>query len=508
MRTLWHWIMGPQLEDEDLRRRVLAARVTSAFALLVLPLVILGEMLAGSSPFADPASWVTLPLTFLVPLVALVLVRIRPRVGIYWLVIAMSALMATGAIAYGLTASNFTILATLVVLAALLASTNGIILSVGACLIATIGAYATSYTQPDIDLYKLQNETIMQLAIFVLLGVLTWLFDRSLRNLARRARHQADDIAELNVALEQRIAELTTSGQQLEQTIAQNQHQTQRLVTAAQISRALSASTVGTADILDDMARLVREGLNAYYVGLLLVDDARQYAILRAATGPAGVELVAQSYRMPVDSASAVSRSMTIRRGCLAPDANAGVVLPNIAQLPDTRAELALPLITRDQILGAVSIHSMTSDAFDQQDIVILQSVADQVANAIVNARSLEQTRTALAEATKLQQTYLRDSWEQRLSTQQVTGYQYERDNLRALSHRLIPPVREAFGMTHTPTATTGAATLVTPLTLHGQVIGALGVQDPHRTEWTADEIRMTQAIAEQVAQAVDRARL
>jgi GAF domain-containing protein len=61
--------------------------------------------------------------------------------------------------------------------------------------------------------------------------------------------------------------------------------------------------------------------------------------------------------------------------------------------LPETRSEMALPLISRGRVIGAMTIQSTKPAAFSEEDITTLQTMADQVANAIENARLLEETQ-------------------------------------------------------------------------------------------------------------------
>ena len=83
--------------------------------------------------------------------------------------------------------------------------------------------------------------------------------------------------------------------------------------------------------------------------------------------------------------------------------------------LPETRSELALPLITRGEVIGAVSIQSSQSIAFSEEDITVFQTVANQLANAIENASLFKQTQDALEEVKAIQRRYIRTGWERYL---------------------------------------------------------------------------------------------
>jgi GAF domain-containing protein len=63
--------------------------------------------------------------------------------------------------------------------------------------------------------------------------------------------------------------------------------------------------------------------------------------------------------------------------------------------LPDTHSEMALPLISRDEVIGALTVQSVERGAFSDEDITLLQTMADQLANAIANARLYEASQRA-----------------------------------------------------------------------------------------------------------------
>ena len=86
------------------------------------------------------------------------------------------------------------------------------------------------------------------------------------------------------------------------------------------------------------------------------------------------------------------------------------------ALLPDTRSELALPLISRGEAIGALTVQSTEASAFSEEDVSILQTMAGQVANAIENARLYKQTEEALKELETIHSLYIRQSWDSYLN--------------------------------------------------------------------------------------------
>jgi PAS domain S-box-containing protein len=167
-----------------------------------------------------------------------------------------------------------------------------------------------------------------------------------------------------------------------------------QLQTAAEISTA--ASTVLNVDeLLPFVVNLIQQRFSLYYVGLFLVDSVHQYASLRAGTGDAGQLMLSRRHQLPLDNHSMVGWCIQHQTPRVALDVGEDAVHFNNPALPDTRSELALPLISRGQVLGAMTVQSTEAAAFSEQDIAILQTMSDQMATAIANAQLFEQAGLA-----------------------------------------------------------------------------------------------------------------
>jgi len=181
----------------------------------------------------------------------------------------------------------------------------------------------------------------------------------------------------------------------LAQEIAQRR--AQQLRTAAEIAR----DTSGTLD-LDELVRkvvyLVRERFNFYHASIFLLDSASEYAILRESTGEAGRQMKLANHRLAVGSQSIVGQVTSRGEPLVVNDVSKDPThLPN-PLLPDTRAELAIPLKIADRVLGAMDVQSNQKNAFAVEDISILQVLADQLATAVVNAQLFAETQETLAQ--------------------------------------------------------------------------------------------------------------
>ncbi len=206
--------------------------------------------------------------------------------------------------------------------------------------------------------------------------------------LARAFNSMATQLRTLIAGLEQRVAERTAA---LERRAIQ-------LATAADVGRA-AVSILEPEALARQVVDLVRERFDLYYVGLFLLDQAGEYAVLEAGTGEPGRIMKEQGHRLEVGGRSMVGAACAQRRARIALDVGAEAVRFDNPLLPETRSEMALPLMVGERVLGALDVQSSRPAAFSEEDIAVLQLVANQVAVAVDNARKFS-TEAALLEAT------------------------------------------------------------------------------------------------------------
>ncbi|MDQ2691103.1 MAG: GAF domain-containing protein, partial [Chloroflexota bacterium] len=161
------------------------------------------------------------------------------------------------------------------------------------------------------------------------------------------------------------------------------------LAASAEIGR-LVTSTLDLNTIFTRTVSLISERFGFYYAGIYIIEETGFHAVLREATGEAGEKMKAQRHSVVVGSNSVVGKvAQSIEPVLLNDTEFEPLYMPN-PYLLDTRSEVAIPLRIGLRIVGVIDIQSTEPHAFTQDDLSVLQSLADQVAVAIDNARSYE----------------------------------------------------------------------------------------------------------------------
>jgi GAF domain-containing protein/CHASE3 domain sensor protein len=339
-----------------------------------------------------------------------------------------------------------------------------------------------------------------------------------IENLEQRVAERTREYEEAVVRTQQAYAQLYEAHQKLEVTTHQAQRRAMQLETAAQVSRA-ATSVLDPDELVRQAVDLIRDRFDLYYAGLFLLDESDRRAVLRAGTGEPGRQMLKAGHKLEVGGRSMVGWCTASARARIALDVGEEAVRFDNPLLPETRSEMALPLISRGKVIGALDVQSVEAVAFSDEDITVLQTMADQVAVAIDNAHLFTEARTRLEEVQAAHRGYLRGSWDDFLPTRETTDYEYVQPGVTLFSDAVLPEVKQVMAQQRTVMLsesgdggggeTQARSALVTPITLRGQVIGALGLHEAEGTrQWTADEIALVEAVADQMALAIENARL
>ena len=167
---------------------------------------------------------------------------------------------------------------------------------------------------------------------------------------------------------------------------------------AARVAKSV-ATVLDPDDVLQQTVDIICDEFDFYYAGIFLIDETGQWAVLRAGRGEAGAAMIAEGHKLAVGGNSMIGAATGLREARIALDVGAERVHFRNPHLPETRSEMALPLVVGDEAIGALTVQSVEGEAFTQEDITTLQSMADQVAIAIKNSRLHRQNQDLLRQA-------------------------------------------------------------------------------------------------------------
>jgi PAS domain S-box len=176
------------------------------------------------------------------------------------------------------------------------------------------------------------------------------------------------------------------------------EHRALQLQTVADISRATS-SILNLGELLSTTVEVIRERFGLSHVAIFLIDETKKYALLRAGTGETGKKMLAAGYKFDIEDSSLISRCIADCQAHIAFYEGKNGAKTGNHLLPKTRSEILLPLAHQGNTIGVMTIQSNDPAAFTFEDIPVFQTMADQVSNALENARLFEQTSSARRQA-------------------------------------------------------------------------------------------------------------
>jgi nitrate/nitrite-specific signal transduction histidine kinase len=287
---------------------------------------------------------------------------------------------------------------------------------------------------------------------------------------------QRDEIGELSRAIALMTDWLRESYTTLEKRVTERTQELEKRTGQLQLAAQVAHDIISQRDLqelLNYAVNMIRQRFDFYHVGVFLVDDRYEFAVLRAATGEAGRQLLARGHKLKVGEVGIVGYVTKTGQSRVASEVGEDVVHFKNPLLPETRAEAALPLRVGERIIGALDVQSQQASAFETENLATLQILADQLATAIENAILLQELQENIRQLERLGSEYSRQAWEF-LQSSQVTGYQYDGFNLLPLAEAQPDSATSSSHGHHKGEGDSSPVQI--PLELRGQVIGTLDV--------------------------------
>jgi GAF domain-containing protein len=239
-------------------------------------------------------------------------------------------------------------------------------------------------------------------------------------------------------ASRQIVGELQAHQENLEQLVKERTVDLERravqLQAAAEVARDATAAR-GLDELLSRAVNLVRDRFGFYHAGLFLVDGRGDYAVLRAATGEAGRQMLERGHKLKIGEVGIVGYVTGTGQPHIALDIGADAVHFENPLLPETRSEMALPLKVGERVIGALDVQSTKEAAFDDDGVAVLQTMADQLAVAIQNARLLREMQQTVRELEAAYGRYTQESWHTFVqSSERSHGYRYQKSGVKPIT--------------------------------------------------------------------------
>lgn len=170
-----------------------------------------------------------------------------------------------------------------------------------------------------------------------------------------------------------------------------------QLQTAAEISRDVSGSLI-VDELLQKSVNLIRERFNFYHAAIFLVDPTGESASIREASGKVGVQMKHAGHKLQVGSNSIVGYVTGKGEPLIVNDTASSPIYYANPLLPATRAEAAIPVKVGNRIIGALDVQSTLAYSFTDENIKIIQILADQIGIAIVNSELFADAQERLSQ--------------------------------------------------------------------------------------------------------------
>ena len=480
--------------------------------LAVLPLV---TGIAGEET-RNPPAFAALLASLIVEVIALILV-LQGNLALAKISVPTALLLAIVTIAINTNGLRdvafYTVPIVLVLSAVLMGRRSLFIITPLAILAAIVVAVRDLSLSPPITPVGVDDAIIVPLLFLATAGITHILISR-LNEAAERARQsemeqrrENEELLALRASLEDRVHERTL---ELAKSNQISEKKARQFKAVAQVMNAVS-SVQSLDELLPLITRVISQQFDVYHVGIFLLDQSGESAVLRAANSEGGQRMLARKHALPVGQTGIVGFVTATGQPRIALDVGADSVYFDNPDLPETHSEIALPLRYGRQIIGALDAQSTEPNAFLPEDVEVLSTLADQVSVAINNAKTFASAQKALAEAQSAVGQAAQEAWQVLRPSQLGLGFSYSDAGTKPLQYAVDnPQVNEAVekGKTVLASGPGKWSRLASPVRLRDRVIGVMQLSSRGETKLTSDDADIAEAVAERLSLAIETATL
>lgn len=303
-------------------------------------------------------------------------------------------------------------------------------------------------------------------------------------NLSRSFTLMTEWLRDSYERLEERVAERT----------AELERQSLQISVAAEIAR--DVSTARSPDkLLTRAVDLVAQRFGYYQASIFLIDEASEYAVLRATSNPLSDEPPLTEQKVKVGDPGIIGQVARTGEPKAVLEMEPPILPAGGLLVSDNLSEVVLPMKIGSLVIGVLDVKSHTGDAFRDSDQYVLQILADLLAVAIHNAQLNAKVEESLNELEILYGQYSKKSWEKAQHLMGIKGYRYDRSGVHAITQQQKSATAEDI-----PPASI-------PLIIRGQEIGTLRVW-PGENRLLAEDIRALEELGLRISQTMENARL
>jgi GAF domain-containing protein len=350
--------------------------------------------------------------------------------------------------------------------------------------------------------------------IFIVIAVLIYFSTTDLRDAITRAIKSEQNLLtsnkalqDLNQTLEERVTQRTT---ELNNANQFNQRRARQFEAITQVSRALTS--IQDLDVLLPLiTQVISEQFNVYHTGIFLLDEDREFAVLRASNSAGGKKMLDRGHKLQVSQTGIVGFVITSGQPRIALNIGSDTIYSDNPDLPETLSEITLPLRYEERVIGALDVQSTEPNAFNQDDMEALVTLADQVSAAITTTLAIENAKKALTEAQSSFGKAVQEAWKIMRPTSTGMGFELKNSKLTPLEKRLDGDHIQKAVTKGTPTLSENEdmpSSLAIPISLRGRVVGVMNLRASNQRKLTSDEADIARAVTERLSLAIETATL